>query len=156
MKFTRITFFLLLFLGSVFLIHSHIFGFEEWTPQRVATLFEADLGGASLLVEVAGTRESLIKGLSGRESIGSDGLLMVFATEGKHGIWMKDMNFAIDILWLDGYGRVVFIEEDVSPDTFPDVFRPDVESRFVLEVDAGRVERENWRVGSVLSIGDPF
>ena len=152
MESIKTTIFILMFLGSGFFFYSHFSGIEEPKIERGDNLVAAALDGTPLVVEVAGTKESLRKGLSGRDSIGSDGLLMVFLEEGMHSIWMKDMNFAIDIVWMDSYGRVVFVEENVLPETYPDVFSPHTKSKFVLEVDAGRVEREGWKVGSLFII----
>ena len=53
------------------------------------------------------------RGLSGRPNlVDGTGMLFVFKESGEHGIWMKDMRFPIDILWLDERLRVVFIKED--------------------------------------------
>ena len=47
------------------------------------------------------------------------------------------MNFNIDMIWLDSDKRVVSIEEDVSPDTYPDKFCPDTPAKYVLEINSG-------------------
>ena len=51
---------------------------------------------------------------------------------------MKDMDFSIDIIWLDRDRRVVHIEKNVSPNTYPDVFRSNVAAKYVLEVYSGQ------------------
>lgn len=152
MKLIKTTVFILMFLTTGFVLYSHFFNVVEIKNEKEGNFLSATLGDAPILVEVADTKESRIRGLSGRESIGSDGLLIVFPDEGAHGIWMKNMNFGIDIVWIDSYGRVVFLKEGVLPETYPEVFEPRKNSKFVLEVEAGRAKKEGWKVGSLFVI----
>jgi len=117
-----------------------------------------------VFIEIADTPETRRLGLSGRESLPSThGLLLVFDTLQPHGIWMKDMLFPIDIIWIaptsmdssSGEGealRIVDVEYDVSPDSFPTVFYPDQSSLYVLEVNAGFAESHNFDVGDVVQL----
>lgn len=93
-------------------------------------------------VEIAKTPGQLTKGLSGRPSLSpGSGLLMVFGSDGYHGIWMKDMNFPIDIIWLNADMSVVKVENNAQPADYPRVYAPNVPSRYVLEVPAGAAFR---------------
>ncbi len=77
-------------------------------------------------------------------------LLMVFPDDGLWGIWMKDMNFPIDIVWLNASKKVVYIEQNVSPDTGIDkTYYPHVPARYVLEMSAGNVKSKNIKLGQV-------
>lgn len=105
---------------------------------------------AAVTVEVLDTHAERVKGLSGRDSIPQNHVLyFVFDEADYHGIWMKDMQFPIDILWLNEYNEVVTIRANVSPDTYPDVFYPTKPARFVLEANAGFAARNNIKVGDV-------
>src|SRR3989338_1806519 len=76
--------------------------------------------------------------LSGRSGLAEgEGMLFVFPQDGKYGFWMKDMRFSIDILWLNASGMVVYMAQNVSPDSFPKSFESDVPARYVLELPAG-------------------
>lgn len=77
------------------------------------SLIEIELGSQNLLVEVVSTKESISKGLSGREEIGSDGMLFVFERPTRTAFWMKEMKFDLDLIWLLD-GEVVAINERVS------------------------------------------
>ena len=89
-----------------------------------------------------------MKGLSGRESLPDNkAMLFVFDEYSKHNFWMKDMNFPIDIVWLDNFGEVVYLEKDLSPDTFPKSFGPDKPSLYVIEFSSGIVSKINLLVG---------
>src|SRR3989344_6404506 len=96
------------------------------------------INGVEVRVEVADTQETREIGLSDREVLQTDtGMLFIFDKPGRHGSWMKDMNFAIDIVWIDEKSQVVGLERDVSPETFPQVFYPDRAVKYVLEIPAG-------------------
>ena len=91
------------------------------------------------------------QGLSHRDSLANDTVMVfIFPTDDLHGIWMKNMNFAIDILWLDESRRVVHIEEHVSPDTYPTIFRPDSAARYVVELNSGIVKQLRIQLGQQL------
>lgn len=107
---------------------------------------------ASFRVDVVNTPETRGRGLSGREQLGKDeGMWFVFDHPARYGFWMKDMNFPIDIIWLDDRYRVVHIEANVSPNTYPKSFTPDEESLYVLEVAAGRAEVAGITEGATLT-----
>jgi len=96
------------------------------------------LGSVSVRANIADSRPELEKGLSGIASLPANtGLWFVFDTSDYHGIWMKDMKFAIDIAWIDDQYRIVHTQHNVAPETYPTVFRPPVPARYVLEVPAG-------------------
>ncbi len=113
------------------------------------------IDGNTFNVEIASTSEERVKGLSEREGIESDGLLFIFPNESMHGIWMKDMLFSIDILWINSLGEVVWIEEGVHPETYPEVLYSQEPSLYVLEVDSGVVRENNWHIESEFNfLGD--
>lgn len=102
-------------------------------------------------VNVANTQSQREQGLSGRQALGADsGMLFVFDTPGIYGFWMKDMNFPIDILWLDQDYKIVYIEKSVSPSTYPKVFYPDSLSRYVLEIPSGQSKLLNIKIGDIV------
>lgn len=110
----------------------------------------------SFRVEVVSTPASRQKGLSGRKEIPQDyGMLFIFPTLGAHGFWMKDMHVAIDIIWLSDTGNILGIEENVSPDTYPNVFYPPEPVRYVLETRAGEARRKGWSEGELVPINLP-
>jgi uncharacterized membrane protein (UPF0127 family) len=95
--------------------------------------------------------ESRISGLSGMKALPDDeAMLFVFEEPGRYGIWMKDMNFPIDIIWLDSHKKIVSIQHDILPETYPTVFKPDSESLYVLETNHGFAKENNFEVGKVL------
>ena len=95
------------------------------------------IGTATLQVAVAQTVEQRVAGLSHWSSLAEGyGMLFIFDIDGTHGIWMKDMQFPIDIVWISAAMKVVHIERSVSPDTYPQTFLPPIPARYILEVPA--------------------
>ena len=92
------------------------------------------------------------KGLSGRECIGDNqAMLFEFDTSERWGIWMKDMKFSIDIVWLDADKKVIDVEEGVSPDSYPSIFYPKGFASYVIEFGQGGISRKNITVGDQIS-----
>lgn len=102
-----------------------------------------------LHLAISDTLEERQQGLSGRQELPDmAGMLFVFEKSGFKGFWMKDMRFAIDILWLDTEGVIVHRERNVLPESFPEVLKPDEEALYVLEVASGASSELGLIVGS--------
>ena len=109
-------------------------------------------GSAVYDAEIVNTEAARQKGLSGRSSIAvSEAMLFEFESDGLWSIWMKDMKFPIDIVWIDNAQRVVHIERNIKPDAVPHTqYAPPKPARFVLELASGQAQYANIRVGSVV------
>lgn len=121
---------------------------EAPTPDQVLEVEYVKLSGVAVKVEVVSTTDKLILGLSGREGLAPDsGMLFVFPETAKYPIWMKAMKFSIDIIWIGEDGRVVYLKENATPESFPEVFAPDQPAKYVLEVEKGFVKKNKLKVG---------
>lgn len=110
-----------------------------------------EIGDTTIKVYVVDSEEERQQGLSGRSHLASGtGMLFIYEQNGEHGIWMKDMKFPIDIVWLDENRTVVTIKQLVSPDTYPEVFSPSVPARYVLELPAGTAQQYGIQTGQQL------
>ncbi len=111
------------------------------------------IGKTTLQVELATTEDERQRGLSGRSSLGEgQGMFFVFDTPGNWGFWMKDMYFAIDIIWADQGGTIVAIEHNVEPASFPKTFSPDALASYVLEVPAGYAKKKGIAIGQQIVV----
>lgn len=120
-----------------------------FTPMRTHTTTHASLGGNSLELEVVSGVEEKAKGLSGRALLPENhGMLFVYESDTQPAFWMKDMRFPIDIIWISGEKKVVGVEADVSPSSYPMRFRPEAPVRFAVEVNAG------WSSAHGVTAGD--
>jgi uncharacterized protein len=108
-----------------------------------------------ILAYLADTPKRRMQGLSHTQHLEEGtGMLFVFDEAGRHGMWMKDMHYALDILWLDEGMRVVHTEERVSPQAFPQVLEnpPSALARFVLELPENTADMLDISEGDVLSV----
>ena len=124
----------------------------EITEKNWRTIYpdtvEARIGSTTLEASVADSLGERIKGLSDTPFLPENVVkLFVFEVEGSHSIWMKDMNYSIDILWLDKDGLVVHYKENVAPETYPESFASPVPSWYVIEANAGFVKEHNIKIG---------
>lgn len=78
--------------------------------------------------------------------------MFVFPENAIHCFWMKDMNFPIDIVWLDAKQQVMHVQEGVRPETYPMQFCPPSESRYVVEYMSGMTESIGLEVGDRVDI----
>lgn len=141
---------LLLVTAVGFLVYRH--AHAPATPVVESSSLDA---ATTFTYEIAETPAAREQGLSGRADIPSEyGMLFVFDAPTKPGFWMKDMLASIDIIWLDDDGTIVGIEDSVSPDTFPQQFRPSENIRYVLETRAGEARRKGWEVGVKIALPD--
>ena len=101
-------------------------------------------------LDVARSEQELQKGLSGRPNLPQDeGMLFEFANTSQECIWMKDMNFNLDIIWLNERKEIVQTKENVSPETYPSIFCAD-DTKYVIELNAGQVKRSGFITGQRL------
>lgn len=110
----------------------------------------ADLvfGDVPVRARVLRTEAQLERGLSGTESLAPDeGALFVWSEPRLPAFWMKDMRFAIDIVWIAPDATVLGIEYAASPDTYPALFAPPASVGWVLELPAGTASRSGASVG---------
>lgn len=104
-------------------------------------------------VEIADSQAERVQGLSGREALtGVDGLLFVHEEAGYHSIWMKDMYFPIDIIWISEDLEVVGIEKNISPDTFPRVFRPAAPVKYIIETNVHFSDTYSLKAGDAVTL----
>lgn len=140
---------LILILGCLILILIMVLPLVKKSPE----VREITIGHKKVKVELAKTEPERQKGLSGRDFLPEDvGLLFVFDKPGTYGIWMKEMNFAIDIIWISADQKVAEITADVSPDSFPRTYLPKLPVSRVLEVNAGWAKRNGVNSGDEVKI----
>lgn len=107
------------------------------------------LHGNSYHVSIMKTADELERGLSGTDNLPNEhGMLFVFPTDNKWPIWMKDMKYPIDIVWLDKDTTVVYMVKNAQPESYPDTqFTPNKNARYVIELASGTIERTGITIG---------
>ena len=143
---------IILGLGATILVFTYLLFFLGEFGEKYG-VYEVTLGGKVFTVDVARDQKELVRGLSGREYIPeSGGMLFKFSRSGNYSIWMKDMRFPLDIIWLNKR-KVVFLVQNAeppppgTPEGALKIFTPPVEADEVLEVRAGMIERLGVEIG---------
>lgn len=112
----------------------------------------ARMGTQTYTLEIAASEPARVHGLSDRQSLDTNkGMLFVFNTANTQCIWMKDMHFSLDIIWLDAGKKVVKIEQNVSPETYPENFCAE-DTKYVVELNAGEVKKNEVSVGTTVKM----
>ncbi len=101
---------------------------------------ELTVKGKKIEVCVADTKDTRTQGLSNTSKLSKGkGMLFVFDKVGKYTFWMKDMNYAIDILWLDENMNEVFRTSNALPSDFPATYVSEIPAKYILEVNPGEI-----------------
>lgn len=141
------------FLLLLFLVGISEYGSYKKIPIVMKVLPHATFNDTQVSLMVADTPALRAKGLSGRPALEPNtGMLFVFDQLEYPGIWMKDMAFSIDVLWLNADNVIVDIYESLSPDTYPQVFSPRAKAQFVIELPRGFVAQHEIKIGDVVTI----
>ena len=149
-----------LYLGIVVLILTSLslFYIRDSTTQSEfkSTQIESrktQIGDLDYILEVVTNTKDHQKGLSGRINLAPQhGLLFAFPEPGDYGIWMKDMNFAIDIIWLDENQGVIGLAENIQPESYPEIFYADSYSLFIIEINAGEIVETGLKLGDWIQL----
>lgn len=99
-------------------------------------------------VDVAATPAEKAKGLGGRKTLAPNhGMLFPYDHKEKYGFWMKDMQFPIDIIWIEG-NIVAEVTHNVPVDSEPHKsYQPYVAVDKILELNAGEASKYNIKQG---------
>lgn len=154
---------ILLVFGKGFSSASYVgFGTTTQTSsQKNKNQTNISIGSLSIKAQVASRTNDRKKGLSNRDSLPiNEGLLFVFENSGKWTIWMKNMKFPIDIIWIDetpaGEKKIVDIATDAIPqpekkDEELKRYQPQSQAKYVLEINAGLANLNNLKVGDTVN-----
>ena len=118
------------------------------------------IGDSTWYVELAVTPAERSQGLSGREKLPeASGMLFVFEGDQHLAFWMPDMNFPLDMVWIDSTCQVVDVTLN-APVPLPGQslsdlsrFSPSVPSKYVLEINAGEFHDMGISVGDSVRFG---
>ncbi len=100
-------------------------------------------------VEIAKTTQEKSKGLMYREELDENkGMLFLFMKEEYHYFWMKNTLIPLDMIWIDSDKKITYIYENAQPckTEYCENIIPKGKALYVLEVNAGEVERLGWKI----------
>jgi len=106
-----------------------------------------EVNNKKLNIYIADSPDEWERGLSWKDNMPENrGMLFIFSTSDFYKIWMKDMKFPIDIIWIGEDKKIVDIKTNISPQTFPEIFTSRQPARYVLEVNSGWVDENKIEI----------
>lgn len=102
------------------------------------------IGNKRLRAKVANDMAKRGKGLSGAKKLkDNECMLFIFHHAAKYPVWMRGMNFPIDILWLDEQKKIIDMRSDMKPARHIldfSTYSPRKEAKYAIELPAGFVK----------------
>lgn len=154
--FARALVVLVLFLVAVGIVGALVtYGLEKATPllQDSHGLSRITVAGVPVYVVIADTPELRARGLGGTSALESNqGMLFMFDRDDYYRIWMKDMRYSLDVIWISEQGIIMHMEKNISPDTYPRTYTADDVARMVLELPAGFIDAHEVELGERVTV----
>jgi uncharacterized membrane protein (UPF0127 family) len=126
---------------TVYQIGKHAPIYKAATDSTTVTI-----DGKTFDVELAVSQAAQEKGLSGRTSLASSaGMLFPFNPPQQPSFWMIDMNFPLDMVWINN-GKIVHITRDApkpakgTPNDQLPLYEASTNINYVLEINAGQAK----------------
>lgn len=129
-------------------------GVAPWSFVKSPAQTTVTIGELKIKADIVKAKKEQQKGLGGREKLAEEGgMLFVFDKENKYNFWMKDVKFPIDIIWISKDKKVVDFYQKAGaqlgvPDSQLRIYSPSSSALYVLEVNAGEVEKYHIGVGN--------
>ena len=102
--------------------------------------------------------DSFIKRLLGLMYVknleGGECMLFIFSYPARHGIWMRNMFFSIDVLWADSSGTIIDYVSNARPcKSFRcRVFTPSSDAKYIIEAKHGFIREYGLKVGNKIKV----
>lgn len=117
------------------------------TPRTSKMTVATASGAHKFSIELATTEAQMEQGLMFRHYLAPDaGMLFDFKRPIVAQMWMKNTPIPLDMLFLDGGGKIVDLHERAVPYSL-DVIASKAPARFVIELNGGTVARLGISVG---------
>ncbi|MGB3023346.1 MAG: DUF192 domain-containing protein [Candidatus Saccharimonadales bacterium] len=116
---------------------------------------KATIGNATFTLYAPRNERELEIGLAAYKSIEPDqGMIFRGMPVGVQSIWMKDMKFDIDVLWVSKDNQVVYVVQSMSRSSYPKKFHNpvNVPSAYVIELAAEATITHGITVGQTVTI----
>jgi uncharacterized membrane protein (UPF0127 family) len=108
------------------------------------------IASTTIKAMVATSSVDLQTGLGNRPSLPQDqGMLFVFPRMDFHGIWMLNMAFPIDVVWIDEDKEIVGLTKNIDPKTYPAIFMSPKPVKYILELNSGFIDKNNIATGTL-------
>lgn len=145
--------------GLVWLIIASVLGvlilfvaYSFWPHTLSSTT--VTVGAKTFYADVADTEELRSIGLNEHPSLPDDqAFLMVYDRNDVWPVTTSEIDFPVDIVWINENKQVVYIAKKARP-TGTGIFKPNGKSRYVLLLSAGSIDRYGLKPGKTVEFED--
>ncbi|OGZ31936.1 MAG: hypothetical protein A3H02_00415 [Candidatus Niyogibacteria bacterium RIFCSPLOWO2_12_FULL_41_13] len=129
-----------------------IVGFFAFLSRENEPAFQKiKIGETIISVELADDSPKQTRGLSGKDKLKeNNGMLFIYDKPEIRSIWMKDMKFPIDIIWVDENKKIIGVENGVKPESYPKSFESPGPVKYILETNSGFAEKYGLKPGALV------
>jgi uncharacterized membrane protein (UPF0127 family) len=125
-----------------------VFIFATVLQNNESNLKNLRIKNQTIAIEIAKTSQEKSKGLCCRDTLEANaGMLFVYEEPGDYRFWMKDTRIALDMYWISAEKKIVHIEHNIRPETYPEEFGAPIPAQYILETNAGYAKKHNIKVG---------
>jgi len=111
-----------------------------------------EINNTSFKVKIAENPSEWKIGLSNIDNLEEkEGMLFIFPILAERSFYMKNMNFAIDLLWIKD-NIIVGMEKNMLPDNGEKYYNSVEEIDMVLELKAGSIDNYNLNINNIIKI----
>lgn len=106
-------------------------------------------------VEVALTLREKSRGLMFKQELAENaGMFFIYDKEDIYSFWMKNMNFPLDIIWINRDKKIVHIEKNLQPcqDDNCQGVKSKEKAMYILEINSGLTEKLKIKEGDSIVI----
>jgi uncharacterized membrane protein (UPF0127 family) len=139
---------LLIFIGIVFLFS------QNRTSDNLFPSYESKdvkIGNDTFHLYIADTNAKREQGLSGVTTLPEKtGMIFVYSTPSFYHFWMKDMNFALDFVYIKN-NKIVDLQENISPNTYPSTFTSKTQADSIIEFNPGTIKKYQFKEGMLIT-----
>lgn len=84
-------------------------------------------------------------------------LLLVYDKPDLYSLWLLNIQFNLDLIWLDGAGNIVYIKQDAAPcmntlDAAQCTYKNTIPARYVLAATTGFINYHNITIDSKIKL----
>jgi len=79
-------------------------------------------------------------------------MLFIFKNSAIHDIWMKNMNFSIDVIWLTKNKKIINYIKDIKQckKVFCKIYKANKPSKYLIELNSGYIQKNKTSKKSII------
>jgi len=138
----------IILIAGILALFAFVTSYNKSTVEEEKPIIGVEIGDTKFSTLIADIPQLRQLGLSGRPALGkNEGMLFIFDESKVRHFWMKEMNFPLDIVWIDENKTVAGISRNILPESYPETFSSVVPVQYVLEIKPNTSEEKGIMVG---------